>query len=112
VTLGVAGCATPRPIDVPSTLPNVTREDFLTPRWALVRQDGMARAAGVAESSGAGQWDATLDLVGLDDAGRPVSRGSTVVRPGFGPGATSFEVTLVETGRETEFRLRVARAAV
>jgi hypothetical protein len=30
VTLGVAGCATPRPIDVPSTLPNVTRQDFLT----------------------------------------------------------------------------------
>jgi hypothetical protein len=106
--LVAAGCATPSGIDVPASLPNVTREGSLTLRWALLRQDGVARAAGVAESSSSGQWDATVDLVGVDDADRIVSRGSTAVRPGFAPRPIPFEATLVETGRETGFRL-VAR---
>ncbi len=93
---------------MPASLPNVTREGFLTLRWALLRQDGVARAVGVAEPSSSGQWDATLDLVSVDDAGRIVSRGSTAVRPGFAPGPTPFEASVVETGRETGFRL-VAR---
>ena len=95
---------------MPSTLPNVTRQDFLTLRWTLLRQDRVARAVGVAESTGGVQWDASLDLLGLDGAGQVVSRGSTSVRPGFAPGPIAFEVTLAETSRETEFRLRVTRA--
>jgi hypothetical protein len=104
------GCGGAPRIDVPSTLPNVTRQDFLTLRWALSRDGGVARAVGVAESSGSTSWDAVLELYGLDGREQIVSRGTTAVRPGFGPGATSFEVRLVETGRETEFRLVVARS--
>lgn len=110
VALAVVACAGARAIDVPSALPNVTRQDFLTLRWALLRHDGVARAVGLAESTGGGQWDASVDLLGLDAAGQVVSRDSTSLRPGFAPGPVAFEVTLAETGRETDFRLRVTRA--
>jgi hypothetical protein len=103
--LAAAACATAPRIDVPASLPNVTREGSVTLRWTLLRQDGVARAVGVAEPSGSGRWDATVDLVGVDDAGRVLSRGSTGVRPGFAPSPTPFEASLVETGRETGFRL-------
>jgi hypothetical protein len=95
---------------VPSTLPNVTQQDFLTLRWALQRESGTARAVGVAQASTGTGWDAVLDLYGLDRDGRIVSRGSRVVRPGFGPGPTAFDVALTETGREAEFQLHVARS--
>jgi len=65
---------------------------------------------GVAEPSSGIPWDAILDLYGLDGQGRIVSRGSSVVRPGFAPGPTPFEVTLVETSRETEFQVHVAHS--
>jgi hypothetical protein len=110
VALGAGACAGARAIDVPSALPNVTRHDFLTLRWALLRQDGVARAVGFAESTGGGRWDASVDLLGLDGAGQVVSRGSTALQPGFAPGPLAFEMTLAETGRETDFRLRVTRA--
>jgi hypothetical protein len=105
-------CAGASRIDVPSTLPNVTQEDFLTLRWALQREGGTARAVGVAEPSTGTSWDATLDLYGLDREGRIVSRGSRVVRPEFAPGPTPFEVALVETGREAEFQLHVAHSRI
>jgi hypothetical protein len=108
--VGVAGCAGAAPVEVPSSLPNVTRQDFVTLRWTLLREGGVARAVGVAESSGAGQWDAVVELRGVDDAGRTVSRGSTMVRPGFARGPASFEATVAETGRETAFRLHVIQA--
>src|SRR5512145_1582240 len=106
--LVAGGCGTAPRIEVPSRLPNVTRESFLTLRWALLREDRAARAVGVAETSRGG-WDAVLELHGVDSRGQVVSRGSTALRPGFSPGSTPFEVTLVETSQETEFRLHVAR---
>jgi hypothetical protein len=106
----VGGCASAPRIDVPSTLPNVTRQDFLTLRWALAREGGVAWAVGVAESSSGPSWDAVFDLYGLDAGGQIVSRGSSVVRPAFSSRETPFEVRLVETGRETEFRLVVVRS--
>jgi hypothetical protein len=110
LALAGGGCAEASRIDVPSTLPNLTREDFLTLRWALQREGGTARAVGLAEPSTGTQWDATLDLYGLDGEGRIVSRGSRMVRPGFAPGPTPFEVALAETGREAEFQLHVTRS--
>lgn len=110
LALGGAGCAGGSRIEVPANLSNVTREDFLTLRWALQREGGTARAVGVAEASTGTSWDAVFDLYGLDRERRIVSRGSSVVRPGFGPGLTPFDVALVETGGETEFQLHVARS--
>jgi hypothetical protein len=108
--LVAGGCAAPPRIEVPPALPNTTREQFLTLRWALVRGGGTVRAVGKAESSVASHWDATVALEGVDAQGRVVSRGSSVVRPGFGPGPTVFEVELVPSSGETDFRLRVIRA--
>jgi hypothetical protein len=104
------GCAGASQIEVPATLPNTTQQDFLTLRWALAREGGVARAVGVAETSGAVSWDAAVDLYGLDAGGRIVSRGWTVVRPSFSQRTAPFEVRAVETGRETEFRLVVVRS--
>ena len=106
LTLALAGggCAGAPRIDVPSTLPNVTRVDFLRLPRGLRHEGGTARAVGVTEPSSGGPWDATLDLYGLDGQGRIVSRGSSVVRPGFAPGPTPFEVTLVETSRKPSSR--------
>jgi hypothetical protein len=104
------GCAGASRLEVPSTLPNITHQDFLTLRWALQREAGTARAVGIAEASTGTHWDAVLDLYGLDREGRIVSRGSRVVRPDFSPGPTPFEVALAETGREAEFQLHVTRS--
>ena len=108
--LVVGGCAPVARIEVPSTLPNTVREQFLTLRWAVAREGGTVRAEGVAESPAGGHWDATVALEGVDGQGRVVSRSASVVRPGFGPGPTAFEVELVPRGGETDFRLRVIRA--
>src|SRR5262245_8478898 len=89
--LVAGGCGTAPHIEVPSTLPNVTRERFLTLRWTLVREDRAARAVGVAETPRGG-WDAVLELHGVDSRGQVVSRGSAALRPGFSPGSTPFEV--------------------
>jgi hypothetical protein len=105
-----SGCAAPARIEVPPELPNTTAEQFLTLRWALVREDRMVRAVGTAQSSSGIEWDATLELLGLDAQGRVVSQNSSVVRSGFGIGPTAFEVALVPRGGETAFRLRVLRA--
>jgi hypothetical protein len=108
--LVAGGCATSARITVPPDLPQTTREQFLTLRWALVRESGSVRAVGVAEPTSGGQWDATVALEGLDGQGRVVSRGSASLRPGFGSGPTAFQAELVPTGGETTFRLTVVRA--
>ena len=105
--LVVAGCSALHRIDVPSTLPNTHREQFLTLRWTLVRGDGTVRAVGLAESSGGSHWDATVALEGVDGQGLVVSRSSSAIRPGFSPGSTPFEVALVPKGVEAEFQLRI-----
>jgi hypothetical protein len=102
-----SGCAVPARIEVPPELPNTTQEQFLTLRWALVREQQRVRAVGTAQSSMGIEWDATLELLGLDVQGRVVSRNSSVVRSGFGVGPAVFEVALVPRGGETAFRLHV-----
>jgi hypothetical protein len=105
----MGGCAELPRIAVPPDLPNTTREQFLTLRWALVRESGRVQAIGQAEVSGS-NWEATVVLEGVDAQGRVVSRGPRVLRPGFGPGPTPFQVELVPAGGETDFRLRVVHA--
>jgi hypothetical protein len=107
VVLLASACAAPSRIEVPPELPNTTQEQFLTLRWALVREAGRARAVGMAQSSMGIEWDAALELLGLDAQGRVVSQTSSVVRSGFGAAATAFEVTLVPRGGEAAFRLHV-----
>jgi hypothetical protein len=107
VVLLATACAAPSRIEVPSELPNTTREQFLTLRWALVREAGRVRAVGTAQSSMGIEWDAALELLGLDAQERVVSQTSSVVRSGFGAAATAFEVALVPRGGEAEFRLHV-----
>jgi hypothetical protein len=109
-TLVAGGCVRSARIEVPPTLPNTTREQFLTLRWALERVGGAVRAVGMAESTAGSQWDATIAFEGLDEQGQVVSQGSSIIRPGFGAGPTAFAVELVQQGREREFRLRVVRA--
>jgi hypothetical protein len=107
----VSGCAVSAGIQVPPELPNTTVEQFLTLRWALVREDGRVRAVGTAQSSMGGiEWDATLELVSFDAQGRVVNQNSTSVRSGFGVGPTAFEVPLVTRGGEAVFRLHVVSA--
>jgi hypothetical protein len=106
VLLIAGGCAAASRTEVPPALPNTTQEDFLTLRWALVRDAGAVRAVGRAESAVV-QWDATIALEGVDGRGLVLSRGETIIRPGFGPGPTPFEAELVPKGDETEYRVRV-----
>jgi hypothetical protein len=109
VLLVLGGCAELPRIAVPADLPNTTREQFLTLRWALVRESRRVQAIGQAEVSGS-NWDATVALEGVDAQGRVVSRGTRILRPGFSPGPTPFQVELVPTGGETDFRLNVVHA--
>ncbi len=107
--LVLSGCAELPRTAVPPDLPHTTREQFLTLRWALVRESGRVQAIGQAEVS-ASNWDATVALEGVDARGRVISRGTRVLRPGFGPGPTPFQVELAPAGGETDFRLRVVQA--
>ena len=108
VVLLVSGCAGSAGIQVPPELPNTTVEQFLTLRWALVREDGRVRAVGTAQSSMGGiEWDATFELLSFDAQGRVVNQNSAYVRSGFGAGLTAFEVPLVTRGGEATFRLHV-----
>ena len=107
--LALGGCAGLPRLAVPPDLPNTTREQFLTLRWASVRESGRVLAIGQAEVSGS-NWDATVALEGVDAQGRVVSRGTHILRPGFGPGPTPFQVELVPAGGEADFRLRVVHA--
>jgi hypothetical protein len=109
--LVVAGGCAPQPKPaLPTALPNTTNEQFLTLRWALVREGGTVRAAGMAEPSGGREWDATLALEGVDAHGRVLTRSTSAVRSGFTGGPEEFQVNLVPKGGETEFRLRVVDA--
>jgi hypothetical protein len=104
--LVAGGCASVPRAEILAALPNTTEEQFLTLRWALIREAGAVRAVGGAESAVL-QWDATVALEGVDGRGLVLSRGVTIIRPGFGPGPTSFEAELVPKGGETEYRLHV-----
>jgi hypothetical protein len=109
--LVAGGCAASPRTEVPAELPNSTREQFLTLRWALLRDGGKVRAVGIAEPSTSGSpWEAIVALEGLDSSGRIVSEDSTAIRPGFSGGSTAFEVELVPKGGEAQFRLRIVRA--
>ena len=101
-----SGCAAPARIEVPPELPNTTREQRLTLRWALVRGEGTVRAVGMAQSAGS-LYDATVALEGVDGQGHVVSRSTGSIRRGFGPGPSTFAVDLAPQGGETDFRLRV-----
>ena len=106
VMLVAGGCGALPRVEVPAALPNTTEEQFVTLRWALVREAGTVRAVGRAESAVV-QWDARVALEGVDGQGAVLSRGVTVIRPGFGPGGTPFEAELIPQGGEAEYRLRV-----
>jgi hypothetical protein len=110
IVLLASDCAVPARLEVPPDLPNTTYEQFLTLRWALLPEERRVRAVGTAQSSMGIEWDAALELLGLDAGGRVVSQNSTVVRSGFGTGPTAFEVTLVPRGEETTFHLHVLYA--
>jgi hypothetical protein len=101
------GCATQPRIEVPASLPNTTQADFLTFRWALVREGGTVRAVGTVSPSGRQEWDATVALEGVDSKGEVLSRGTSGARAGFTGGPSEFQVELVPKGGEAEFRLRV-----
>ena len=102
------GCAAPQPrTEVPASLPNTTQADFLTFRWALVREAGTVRAVGTAVPSGRQEWDATVALEGVDSKGEVLSRGTSGARAGFTGGPAEFQVELVPKGGEADFRLRV-----
>jgi hypothetical protein len=105
--VAAGGCASQPRTEVPASLPNTTQQDFLTFRWALVREAGRVRAVGTATPSGRQEWDATVALEGVDSKGEVLSRGTSGARAGFTGGPAEFEVELAPKGGEAEFRLRV-----
>src|SRR5262245_14962407 len=105
--LVVAGGCAPQPKPaLPTALPNTTNEQFLMLRWALVREAGTVRAAGMAEPSGGREWNATIALEGVDAQGRVLSRSTSAVRSGFTGGPEEFQVNLVPKGGEKEMSIR------
>lgn len=106
-TLLVAGCAAPAARPLPAELPLFADDGEYHARWALVREGERVWAVGVVRASLYTVSSAAVDLYGLDERGRIVSRGSTVVRWGFGPDAPAFEVELRPRGGEASFVLRI-----
>ena len=102
-----AGCAAPAPIVVPAQLPLYTEDGFFDIRWAVEADGSAYRAVGLVSASVANEFNATLDVYGVDAAGDIVTRGRTFLRSTPSRGPVPFSVTLTASGREARFIARI-----
>lgn len=108
----LAGCAGPGRLARPSDFPlHATDDRFFDLHWRLERDDRAATAVGLVEAARVnGIGEVLLELQGLDESGRVVSRGLGRTYGGmlehFGD-ARPFTVRLRPSGRESRFALRV-----
>jgi len=111
VPLLLLGCAGTVRLDRPADFPNhASDHPFFDLHWRLERTADRVEAVGLVEAARVdGIYDVTVELRGLDDAGRVVSRGLGRTYGGRLPRWHSqpFAVGLRPTGREARFELEV-----
>lgn len=108
----LVGCAGTARLDRPADFPNHASEHpFFDLHWRLDRDAGKVRAVGLVEAARVdGIYDVTVELRGLDGAGRVVSRGLGRTygrKPLLRWQTQPFAVSLRPTGREVRFDLEV-----
>jgi len=86
-------------------------DGFFELHWSLERQEAQVVVSGIVAASQVGGVvaRATVEVVGVDQAGRTLSRARGVTYGGsfFRGQSRPFWIRLRPTGRETEFRVRV-----
>lgn len=108
-----AACAGQARFARPSDFPLHASDDrFFDLHWRLERPDRVVRAVGLVEAARLNSQvtDVLLELRGLDEQGRVVSRalGRAYGEPWLSPGDVErFEVRLRPSGREVRFALAV-----
>ncbi len=113
VLLGLLeGCAPPGPAPRAQEFPaHDALPPFFTLHWRLDREAGQATAVGVVEVSAPERIsDLTVELAGLDSAGRVIGRSFAVAVPRSFDGRTPwpFTVRLRLQGGEDRFAVRVS----
>jgi hypothetical protein len=109
----LVGCAAPGPAPRPADFPlHAADQPPFSLHWRLDRAPGMATAVGVLDIDGYVDRlaDATVELQGLDAAGRVVSRARTRIEPRAfaGDAVWPFTLGLRPAGGEERFVVRVA----
>lgn len=107
----LAGCASFRPLDRPKDFPlHQTDHPFFDLHFRLDREEGVVSAAGLVAASRQGNFSVVyLELRGLDQDGRLVSRGLGRTFSGrlYRFETIPFSVRLRPTGQEARFELSV-----
>jgi hypothetical protein len=109
----LVGCAAPGPAPRPADFPlHAVDQPPFSLHWRLDRAAGMVTAIGLVDIDGYVDRlsDVTVELQGLDAAGRVVSRARTRTEPrAFAGDATwPFTIRLRPAGGEERFAVRVA----
>lgn len=90
---------------------SVELDGFFGLDWSQDHQDGRVVVSGIVTASRVGGIvaDVTVEVVGLDEAGRVLSRALGVTYGGsmFRGQSRPFWIRLRPTGRETQFQVRV-----
>lgn len=91
---------------------SVGQDRFFDLHWTLERREGQVEVEGIVTASRVGGIaEVTLEVVGLDEGGRVLSRAHGVTYGGpmiiQGQSRPFWKIRLRPTGRETEFQVRV-----
>lgn len=112
----LTGCAAMPQVENPADFPSHATTEFFILHWRLERTGGEVTATGVAEvrvKPANRLREATVELRGVDTAGRVLSRGARLASPMAFDAAVPwpFAVRLRPTGGETQFVLTVLDVA-
>jgi hypothetical protein len=110
--IGLTACAAGAPQPRPEDFPLHERDQIFVLDYRIDRQPSRVEAVGLITSRTTTTFRfAELQLFGLTDNGRVVSRGSYRVNGTWG-GPQSFSVALTPTGKEARYQLQVGYYSV
>jgi hypothetical protein len=110
--IGLAACAAGAPQPRPEDFPLHERDQVFVLDYRIDRQPNRVEAVGLIASRTTTTFNfAQLNLFGLNESGRVVSRATYRVNGTWG-GPQSFSLTLTPTGEEVRYQLQVGYYSV
>jgi hypothetical protein len=105
--VGLAGCTAGAPQGRPEDFPIHARDQIFVLDYRIDRHPDRVEAVGLITSRTTTSFQfAALNLLGVTEEGRVVSRGSYIVNGTFG-GPQSFTVGLTPTGKEVRYEFHI-----
>jgi hypothetical protein len=110
--IGLVGCTAGAPMPRPEDFPLHSRDQVFVLDYRIDKQPDRVEAVGLITSRSTTTFRfAALNLFGVTEDGRVVSRGSYTVN-GTWPGPQPFTVRLDPTGKEARYTLQVGNFSV